>query len=99
MAYAKTFPRTGVVAGAIASTLIIFPTGDGNAKQVFKYQPIKGAAFEGLFKTERGAGLLLRITSYNVCDTKLLRSTVPLHEHRGDVLPEMYGSPTSYNFV
>jgi cytochrome d ubiquinol oxidase subunit I len=59
LAYAKTFLRTGVVAGAIASTLIIFPTGDGNARQVFEYQPIKGAAFEGLFKTERGAGLLL----------------------------------------
>jgi cytochrome bd ubiquinol oxidase subunit I len=59
LAHAKTFLRTGVVAGAIASALIIFPTGHGNARQVFDYQPIKGAAFEGLFKTERGAGLLL----------------------------------------
>lgn len=59
LAQAKTFLRTGVVAGAIASALIIFPTGDGNARQVFEYQPIKGAAFEGLFKTERGAGLYL----------------------------------------
>lgn len=58
-AYARTFVRTGVVAGAIASALMIFPTGHGNAKQVFEHQPIKGAAFEGLFKTERGAGLLL----------------------------------------
>jgi cytochrome bd ubiquinol oxidase subunit I len=39
--------------------LLIFPTGDGNAKQVFKYQPVKGAAFEGLFRTERAAGLLV----------------------------------------
>jgi cytochrome bd ubiquinol oxidase subunit I len=59
VAYAKTFLRTGVVAGAFASALIIFPTGDGNARQVFEYQPLKGAAFEGLFKTERGAGLYL----------------------------------------
>ena len=59
LVYAKTFLRTGVVAGAVASALIIFPTGHGNARQVFEYQPIKGAAFEGLFKTERGAGLLL----------------------------------------
>jgi cytochrome d ubiquinol oxidase subunit I len=59
LAQAKTFLRTGVVAGAIATALMIFPTGDGNAKQVFKYQPVKGAAFEGLFKTERGAGLYL----------------------------------------
>jgi cytochrome d ubiquinol oxidase subunit I len=58
-AHAKTFLRTGVVAGAIGCALLIFPTGDGNAKQVFEYQPAKGAAFEGLFRTERRAGLLL----------------------------------------
>lgn len=57
--YAKTFLRTGVVAGAISITLMSFPTGHGNAKQVFEHQPVKGAAFEGLFQTERGAGLLL----------------------------------------
>ena len=59
VAHAKTFLRTGVVAGAIACALMIFPTGDGNAKQVFAHQPLKGAAFEGLFHTERGAGLIL----------------------------------------
>lgn len=59
LAHAKTFLRTGVVAGAIASALIIFPTGHGNARQVFEHQPIKGAAFEGLFKTEHGSGLYL----------------------------------------
>ena len=57
--YAKTFLRTGVVAGAISIALMSFPTGHGNAKQVFEHQPIKGAAFEGLFRTERGAGMLL----------------------------------------
>ncbi len=57
--YAKTFLRTGVVAGAIGCVLLIFPTGHGNAKQVFDHQPVKGAAFEGLFKSERGAGLYL----------------------------------------
>jgi cytochrome d ubiquinol oxidase subunit I len=57
--YAKTFLRIGVVAGAIGCILLIFPTGHGNAKQVFDHQPIKGAAFEGLFKSERGAGLYL----------------------------------------
>lgn len=57
--YAKTFLRTGVVAGSIATALMIFPTGHENVRQVFEYQPVKGAAFEGLFKTERGAGLLL----------------------------------------
>jgi cytochrome d ubiquinol oxidase subunit I len=57
--YGRTFVRTGVIAGAVASALMIFPTGDGNAKQVFEHQPVKGAAFEGLFRTERGADLLL----------------------------------------
>jgi cytochrome d ubiquinol oxidase subunit I len=51
--------QTGVMAGAIACALMIFPTGDGNAKQVFTHQPLKGAAFEGLFRTERGVGLIL----------------------------------------
>jgi len=57
--YARTFVRTGVVAGAIATALMIYPTGDGNAKQVFEHQPVKGAAFEGLFHTERGADIVL----------------------------------------
>lgn len=59
VAYAKTFLRTGVVAAAIASALMVFPTGHENARQVFEHQPVKGAAFEGLFRTERGAGILL----------------------------------------
>jgi len=58
-AYARTFLRTGVVAGAVATALMIFPTGHENARQVFEHQPIKGAAFEGLFRTEHGAGILL----------------------------------------
>ena len=57
--YAKTFLRTGVVAGAVATALMVFPTGHENARQVFEHQPVKGAAFEGLFKTERGAGMVL----------------------------------------
>lgn len=57
--HAQTCLRTGVVAGAIASVLMIFPTGHGNAKQVFAHQPIKGAAFEGLFRTEHGADIVL----------------------------------------
>ncbi len=59
VAYGKTFLRTGVLAAAVASLLLAFPTGHGNAQQVFEHQPIKGAAMEGLFQTERGAGLLL----------------------------------------
>ncbi len=59
LAHARTCLRTGVVAGAIASVLMISPTGHETARQVFEYQPIKGAAFEGLFRTERGADVVL----------------------------------------
>lgn len=56
---AKTFLRTGVGAGALASCLMLFPTGHHAALQVFEHQPIKGAAFEGHFYTEAGADLVL----------------------------------------
>ncbi|BCA54566.1 Cytochrome bd oxidase subunit I [Nitrospira sp. KM1] len=57
--YAKTFVKTGVMVGSLATVLMAFPTGHENARQVFEHQPVKGAAFEGLFKTERGAGMTL----------------------------------------
>ena len=59
LAHAKTCLRTGVVAGAISSALMITPTGHESARQVFEHQPIKGAAFEGLFRSERGADIVL----------------------------------------
>ncbi|MDR4479603.1 MAG: cytochrome ubiquinol oxidase subunit I [Nitrospira sp.] len=57
--HAKTCLRTGVVFGAIASLLMIAPTGHESARQVFEFQPIKGAAMEGLFRSERGADIVL----------------------------------------
>ncbi|MCA9473101.1 MAG: cytochrome ubiquinol oxidase subunit I [Nitrospirales bacterium] len=57
--YARTFVRTGITAAAIASLLLVFPTGHENAKHVFKYQPVTGAAMEGLFQSERGAPMTL----------------------------------------
>ena len=59
LSFSRTFLKTGVVAGALASVLLLFPTGHGSSLQVFEYQPITGAAFEGLFKTEQGAGLAI----------------------------------------
>ncbi len=56
---AKTFLRIALVAALVASIFQIFPSGDGEARQIFDHQPIKGAAMEGLFKTERGAGISL----------------------------------------
>ncbi len=57
--YARTFLSTGVVAAAAASVLLIFPTGHEAGRQVFAYQPVTGAAFEGVFHTEDGAGMVL----------------------------------------
>jgi len=58
-AYARTFLRTGVVAAALASVVLIFPTGHGASRMVFEHQPSTGAAFEGLFRSERGAGIVI----------------------------------------
>ncbi|MFM8550781.1 MAG: cytochrome ubiquinol oxidase subunit I [Nitrospiraceae bacterium] len=59
LAYARTFLRTGVVAAAAASFFLLFPTGHEAGKQVFASQPATGAAFEGVFHNERGAGIVL----------------------------------------
>jgi len=42
LSHAKAFLRTGVVAGATASALMICPTGHGNAQQVFEHNPSAG---------------------------------------------------------
>jgi len=55
---AKLFLRNSVIIGAVASVLIIFPTGDGESSQVFEHQPAKAAAMEGIFKTQKGAPLV-----------------------------------------
>src|SRR6185437_7426876 len=56
---ARHFVKTGVIAGAIASFLILFPTGDRQGANVTKYQPVTLAAMEGLFHTQSGADLVL----------------------------------------
>jgi cytochrome d ubiquinol oxidase subunit I len=57
--YGRIFLKVGVIAGIIASILIIFPTGDLHGKYVARNQPAAIAGMEGLFKTENGAGLVL----------------------------------------
>ncbi|MGZ4332230.1 MAG: cytochrome ubiquinol oxidase subunit I [Solirubrobacteraceae bacterium] len=49
----------GVVGALIFTTLQIFPTGDGQARQLARYQPSSFAAAEGLFETGRGAPLVI----------------------------------------
>ncbi|MGP8251364.1 MAG: cytochrome ubiquinol oxidase subunit I [Terracidiphilus sp.] len=57
--YAEIFLKVGVIAGAISTVAIIFPTGDLSGKYVARYQPAAIAAMEGLFKTEIGAPIVL----------------------------------------
>jgi cytochrome bd ubiquinol oxidase subunit I len=57
--YGRLFVRLGVIIGAIASVLQVFPTGDRQGKLVTDYQPVTLAAMEGLFQTESGASIVL----------------------------------------
>jgi len=56
---AVLFMRTALTVALVATVFQIFPSGDGEGRQIFANQPVKGAAMEGLFKTERGAGIVL----------------------------------------
>jgi cytochrome d ubiquinol oxidase subunit I len=57
--FGRTFVGLGVIAGLIASLLIIFPTGDEQGQNIARYQPVTLAAMEGLFQTERGAPIVI----------------------------------------
>lgn len=56
---ARIFVRVGVIAGVIFSILQVFPTGDLHGRYMAKHQPVTTAAMEGLWKSERGAGLVI----------------------------------------
>jgi len=57
--YGRTFVRLGVIVGTIASVLMAVPTGDGQGRNIARYQPITLAAMEGLFRTQEGAPVVL----------------------------------------
>ena len=57
--FGRTFVRLGVTTGLVASALMIFPTGDGQGRNVANYQPVTLAAMEGLFEDKRGAPLVI----------------------------------------
>jgi cytochrome d ubiquinol oxidase subunit I len=57
--FARICVRVGVVGALIFTALQIFPTGDRAAKNVAEHQPAGFAAMEGLFKTEKGAPLVI----------------------------------------
>ncbi len=56
---ARIFVSVGVIAGVIFSIIQVFPTGDLHGRYMAKKQPATTAAMEGLWKTERGAGLMI----------------------------------------
>jgi cytochrome d ubiquinol oxidase subunit I len=55
----RQFLRVAVIAGIIACIVQIFPTGDLHGKMVARHQPATIAAMEGLFRTEKGAPVVL----------------------------------------
>jgi cytochrome d ubiquinol oxidase subunit I len=57
-AYGRTFVRVGVVV-ALAASLLLMATGDGQGRNVAAFQPVTLAASEGLFETSRGAPVAL----------------------------------------
>ncbi len=69
--YGKLFVKTGVIFGFIASVIVAFPTGDWNAKNVVKYQPVTFAAMEGVFETQPTDGEIILIGQPNMKEMKL----------------------------
>ena len=57
--HGQIFVRTGIVAGLISAILLIGPTGDGQGRNLVKYQPATLAAMEALFQTQPGAPLVI----------------------------------------
>jgi cytochrome d ubiquinol oxidase subunit I len=57
--YGRIFLKVGVIAGIISCVLQVFPTGDLHGKYMAKNQPTAIAAMEGLFHSEKGAGMIL----------------------------------------
>jgi cytochrome d ubiquinol oxidase subunit I len=57
--FGKLFLKLGVIAGLTSSVVQIFPTGDLHGRFVAKHQPVAIAGMEGLFRTEKGAPIVL----------------------------------------
>jgi cytochrome bd ubiquinol oxidase subunit I len=74
-AHAKLFVRTGVISGLLASVALLFPTGDGQGRNIAQNQPVTLAAMEGLFETSLGAPIAL----VGQPDMEKLRLDNPLH--------------------
>jgi cytochrome d ubiquinol oxidase subunit I len=73
--HGRVFLRLGVLAGVVSSVLVVFPSGDGEGKNVATHQPVKLAAMEGLFETKEGADIIL----IGQPDMQKLRMDNPIH--------------------
>ncbi|HEX7487223.1 MAG TPA: cytochrome ubiquinol oxidase subunit I [Vicinamibacterales bacterium] len=51
--------KVGVISGLVFSMASLFPTGAVNGENVTRYQPVKMAAMEGLFRTQEGAPIAI----------------------------------------
>jgi cytochrome d ubiquinol oxidase subunit I len=57
--YGRVFVKMGVIAGMVSTLILAFPTGDGQGKNLARYQPVTLAAMEGLFETTKGAPIVV----------------------------------------
>ena len=57
--FGRMFVKLGVVTGVVFSLTQLFPTGAKLGENISRFQPIKMAAMEGQFETQRGAPLAL----------------------------------------
>jgi cytochrome d ubiquinol oxidase subunit I len=57
--HGRTFVRTGVIVGVVATILQLYPTGDSQGRVVADHQPVTLAAMEGLFQGGPGAPLAI----------------------------------------
>lgn len=70
IAHGQLFLRVGITAALAASLWQAFPSGDGQGRNIVRYQPATLAAMEGLYKTEANAPLVI-IGQPNTAEQKL----------------------------
>ncbi|HKC75442.1 MAG TPA: cytochrome ubiquinol oxidase subunit I [Chloroflexota bacterium] len=57
--YGRMFVTLGVTVGVVATVFQLWPSGDAEGRQVTDSQPVKLAAMEGLFHTQKSAGIVI----------------------------------------
>src|SRR5256714_13398673 len=57
--YGRMFVTLGVTVGVVATIFQLWPSGDAEGRQGTDHQPVKLAAMEGLFRTQKGAGIVI----------------------------------------